>query len=194
MKKTIVPIITVLCIVMLTACAADNLKVVTSSNNTPSNTTETADETVKTKNPDSSDEEQEQDNKQTDTSLQEVFEQMESSELLPDMTPVQKDIVLDSYGFDSEDYTEAVFYQSSDNSLPDEVVLVTANDEEKAEEIEEMLYTRLNTKAEEAQSHSPEHYIIITSCVVERNGSQVALIVSADSEKLTDIYLNCINQ
>lgn len=186
MKKIIVPIIIVLSAAMLTACAADTLRVEAASNSASSDAAETSDESAQTNAPDSA---QKADDTKTNTSLQTIYEHMTATELLPDMIPSDDS----SYGFDSSDYAEAVFYKSSDEALPDEVVLVTANDEEAAEKIEEMLYTRLDTKAQEAQSHSPENYIIITSCVVERNGNNLALVVSADAEELTNIYLDNIN-
>lgn len=180
MKRIIVPIIIVLSAVMLTACTTNTLKVETSPNSSSLDASETADESDSTNAPDTA---------HSNTSLLEVYEQMAASELLPEMTPVDSS----SYGFDSSDYTEAVFYNSNDEALPEEVVLVKANDEEAAEKIEEMLYTRLDTKAEEARSLSPEHYIIITSCVVEKKGNNLALIISARAEQLTNIYLENIN-
>lgn len=186
MKRIIVPIIIVLSAVMLTACTTDTLKVETAPNSSPSDALETADESAQINEPDSA---QQEDISNINTSLQAVYEQMATTELLPEMTSVDNS----TYGIDSSDYSDAVFYKSSDESLPDEIVLVTANDEEAAEKLEEMLYTRLDEKAEKAKNSSKQQYAIITACSVERNGNNLALIISAKAEQLTNSYLENIN-
>ena len=186
MKRIIVPIIIVISAVMLTACATDTLRVETAPNSSPSDASETADKSSQINEPDLV---QQEDTSNINTSLKTVYEQMATSALLPEMTSEDSS----TYGFDSSDYSDAVFYKSSDDSLPDEVVLVTANDEEAAEKIEEMLYTRLDEKAENAKNSSKQQYAIITACSVERNGNNLALIISAKAEQLTNSYLENIN-
>lgn len=186
MKRIIVPIIIVLSAVMLTACATNTLKVEIAPISSPSDASETADESAQINEPDLG---QQESTSNLNTSLQAVYEKLATSELLPEMTYVENS----TYGFGSSDYIEAVFYKSSDDSLPDEIVLVTANDEEATEKIEEMLYTRLDERAEEAKNSSKQQYAIITACSVERNGNNLALIISADAEELTSIYLDNIN-
>lgn len=169
MKRIIVPIIIVISAVMLTACAADNASAQAADDATSSQLDA-------------------QENTQENNTLNAVYEQLASSSLLPEMIASDKS----SYNLCASDYSAAVCYKSSDESLPDEIVLVTAVDDEAAERIEEALYTWLEDKAEEAKSSS-KNYEIITACSVERSGNNLALIISAKAEQLTNIYLENIN-
>lgn len=171
MKRIIVPIIIVLSAVILTACATDNLGDASSPSDASSS------------QPDS------QENTQANATLNAVYEQLKASELLPEMIAADKS----SYGIETSDYSAAVFYKSSDDNLTDEVLLVTASDEEAAERVEQALYSWLDKKAEEAKKSSNVQYAIIASCYVEKNGNNLALIISSDAEKLTNIYLENIN-
>lgn len=122
------------------------------------------------------------------SALQALYEQMETSGLLPEMTEVPENIVLDFYGFDKTMYADAVFYVSFDSMLADEIVLVTAKDEAAAKEIEALLNVRLEAKATEAKSYSPEQYAIIKKCSVIKDGTRLAMIVGKNGAGLTDIY------
>ena len=120
--------------------------------------------------------------------LKAVYRDMDASGLMPEMMELPETMALDLFGFDSSYYSDAVFYLSYDSMLADEVVLVAANDEAAADFVEEMLFARLEAKAEEAQGYSPEQYAIITACSVYRNGNIVALIVGPGADDLTAVF------
>ena len=121
-----------------------------------------------------------------------IYEELLKTEVLPEMMEFPKSMVLDFYGIEETDYTDAVFYQSFDSMLADEVVLILAVDDAAASRIEEMLNTRLEAKAEEAKGYSPEQFAIIEKCSVQRSGRYVGLIVSPEKDKLVEIFKNRI--
>lgn len=121
-----------------------------------------------------------------------IYEEMLAANVLPEMMEFPENMVLDFYGIEEADYDQAIFYQSYDSMLADEVVLISAVDDAAASRVEEMLNVRLDAKAEEAKGYSPEQFAIIEKCSVVRDGLYVALIVSPEKDTLIDIFNNGI--
>lgn len=119
-----------------------------------------------------------------------AYEQMEGK--LPEMMEMPEDTVLDFYGIDPAEYSAALFRLSVDNMLADEVILIQAKDEPSATHIEEMLNGRLQAKAEEAESYSPDQYAIISKCSVYRDGLTLAMIVNANAEEMLTVFQQAI--
>lgn len=107
---------------------------------------------------------------------------------LPEMMEIPEESVLDFYGIEPSEYENALFRLSVDNMLCDEVIFVQAKDETSAGNIEEMLNARLQAKAEEAESYSPEQYEIIKTCHVYRDGLILALIVNSNANEMLDTF------
>lgn len=121
-----------------------------------------------------------------------LYDEMLAAEVLPEMMEFPESMVLDFYGIEEADYDQAIFYQSYDSMLADEVVLISAVDDAAASRVEEMLNARLEAKAEEAKGYSPEQFAIIEKCSVVREGEFVALIVSPEKDTLVEIFKNGI--
>lgn len=121
-----------------------------------------------------------------------IYADMTNTSLLPEMMEFPESMVMDFYGIDAADYSDAIFYQSYDSMLADEVVLICAVDDAAAARVEEMLNARLDAKAEEAKGYSPEQFAIIEKCSVVRSGLNVALIVSPEKDTLVEIFQNGI--
>ena len=107
---------------------------------------------------------------------------------MPEMMEIPSAIVLDYFGIQSADYSDAVFYICADSLLADEVVIVNAVDDDAAKRIKEKLDVRLNQKMVSAQGYSPEQYEIIRKCEVRVDGKTIAMLVSPDVENMTKIY------
>ncbi len=107
---------------------------------------------------------------------------------LPEMMEIPEDMISDYYGIDPEDYSASLFRISIDNMLADEVIMLQAKDEDAASRIEEMLNERLNAKAGEAESYSPEQYAVITACKVFRDGTTLAMIVSPEHSEMLSAF------
>ena len=121
-----------------------------------------------------------------------IYDEMLAANVLPEMMEFPESMVLDFYGIEEADYDQAIFYQSYDSMLADEVVLISAVDDTAASHVEEMLNARLEAKAEEAKGYSPEQFAIIEKCSVVREGEFIALIVSPEKDTLIEIFKNGI--
>ena len=115
-----------------------------------------------------------------------AYQKMEAA--FPEMMEMPEDTILDFYGIAPEEYETAVFRLSVDNMLADEAVFIQAKDAANADHIEEMLNARLQAKAEEAESYSPEQYEIIHKCSVYRDDLCLAMIVNEAFEEKLDIF------
>lgn len=117
-----------------------------------------------------------------------AYQKMEESGKLPAMLAILPDMALDFYGIDTEQCTQWVLRLSQDSLIADEVLLIQAQDEAAAEEILGFLQGRMDTKAAEAITYSPEQYAIIKRGHLVRDGLFLALIVSPDADDLLAIY------
>lgn len=120
--------------------------------------------------------------------LSEIYAEMEQSGVLPRMLRIDGDLAMDFYGIELADCTEAVLMVSSDSMLADEVVLLRAKDQATADACKVLLDERMAYKAAEAEGYSPEQFAIIKQGKVLQSGTDLALIVSLEVEKLLDIY------
>jgi hypothetical protein len=118
----------------------------------------------------------------------EAYADISESIAMPEMMEIPSAIVLDYYGIQSDDYSDAVFYISADSLLADEVVIVNTVDAEAAKRVKDKLEVRLNQKLMSAQDYSPEQYEIIRKCKVRSDGLTVAMLVSPDVQGMTSIY------
>ena len=123
-----------------------------------------------------------------DAGLQFVNAYTKMEPKLPEMMEIPEDMILDYYGIEPADYTASLVRISVDNMLADEVVMMQGADAAAADRIEAMLKGRLQAKADEAESYSPEQYAIIEKCGVIRDGDAVALLVNADYSGLADAF------
>lgn len=116
--------------------------------------------------------------------VHESYQKLEGLGILPPMVEVPEDMVLDFYGIAPEWYSQAVFMVSEDSLLADEVVLISAKDDKSVKEIEAMLTSRLDFKAEEARSYSPQQFDIIKKGWLVAQGLDIALLVSPQADSL----------
>lgn len=107
---------------------------------------------------------------------------------MPEMMEVPESILLDYYGIDSADFDSAVFYMCVDSLKADEIVIVSAVDQGASARLESLLQARLKSKADQAEGYSPEQFAVIQKCAVRRDGLTVAMIVSPDAARMTEIY------
>ncbi len=115
-----------------------------------------------------------------------VYTKIEAN--FPEMMEIPQDMVLDYYGIDPADYSAGFFMISVDNMLADEIVMLQAVDGAAADRLEGMLEERLQAKAEEAESYSPEQFAVISACRILRDGQTLALIVSPEFSSMADTF------
>lgn len=189
MKKSIAYLLVVLCLLMMVSCTAAPVENEAAESGQPEasqiplESGQPADSAVPSESEEPSDQ---------SVGFEALYQKMLDAEILPEMMEFPESMVLDFYGIDPADYTEAVFYQSFDSMLADEVVLVNAVDDAAADRVEEMLNVRLEAKAEEAKGYSPEQFAIIEKCSVIRDGMNVIMIVSPKKDVLVEIFMKGI--
>jgi hypothetical protein len=127
-----------------------------------------------------------------DTDVLAVYDAVLGAARTPEMFAAPDEIILDYYGINASDYTDAVFMMSVDGLLADEIVIVRAVDEEASGKIAERLNKRLKTKADEARTYSPEQFAVIENSMVTRDGLWTAMLVSPEAEKMREAYKNAI--
>lgn len=195
MKKSIAYLLVVLCLLMMVSCTAAPVENEAAESGQPEasqiplESGQPADSAVPSESEEPSDTSEPSDQS---VGFEALYQKMLDAEILPEMMEFPESMVLDFYGIDPADYTEAVFYQSFDSMLADEVVLVNAMDDAAADRVEEMLNVRLEAKAEEAKGYSPEQFAIIEKCSVIRDGMNVIMIVSPKKDVLVEIFMKGI--
>jgi hypothetical protein len=102
------------------------------------------------------------------------------------------DVIPDYYGIFPDDYSDSVFMMSADSLLADEYVIVRAVDDAAAKRVYDRLKKRLQDKAVEAKTYSPEQYAIILDGFLSKDGLWVAMIVSPEINKLGSAYQKSI--
>ena len=80
-------------------------------------------------------------------------------------------------------YTDAVYRAGG---IP--VILPQVNDEAAAAEIEKKLQDNWQSKYNVIKNYSPEQVAIIESAKVDRDGLYVSLVISADADKIKEMF------
>ena len=121
----------------------------------------------------------------------ELFAEIDAVVELSEMVDVSEDFLETNLGVMPDDYSAAVYYIVSIGASCEEIIIIRAADEEKAEEIEEKLSSRLAYVEKSAGNYLTEYLPMISSAVIRRDGLTVSLIISdhvAEIEAVFDRY------
>lgn len=91
-------------------------------------------------------------------------------------------------GIDPTDYTSFAAYQAGWGMSPDEIIIVRALDESRADEIEEKLNARVEYKKKSFEVYLVENQPIVNSAVVRRDGVTVAMLITENIEAAIIAY------
>lgn len=119
--------------------------------------------------------------------LNEVYEKIKQSSVLPQMTMVDENMLEDAYAIQRSDCEQMVIEVCSNARRADEIVLIEAKDG-KEDKIIQKLEKWLENRAQYAAGYSPEQYAIIKKCAVHANGRYISMIVSPEAQTLIDVY------
>lgn len=125
--------------------------------------------------------------------LGEVYLQIISQNILPDMVLLDEESGLDYLGIDSQLYTQQVMALSEDSLLADELLIFQAQSMDKTKALVDALQARLDAKAQEARLYSPEQYAIITKGRILQDGLYVALLVNPRVDALEAAYQKALH-
>jgi len=120
--------------------------------------------------------------------LEAVYEALVSGTDMPDMIRLDEGMMLDYCGIEAADCRQAVVVICADSLRTDEVWLLEAVSEEAAAALVELAGFRLEMKAEESISYSPEQYEVVQKARLVQNGVYVALLVSPESDAMEEIF------
>lgn len=92
------------------------------------------------------------------------------------------------YGITEEMAEEFVGCISASGVNQEEIVLVKAPDEVKANAVKACLENRYQAKLNQTKNYEPEQAAMIENCSVEQDGLYVSMILSENADAITKIY------
>lgn len=122
--------------------------------------------------------------------MQELYNSMVTLKDMPEMLPLEPDMQLNFCGIDAADCAQSVVAICADSLRADEIWLIEAADSAALERIQNLGQVRLNAKAEEAESYSPEQYAVIQKAQQITDGNYFILLVSPNADALAEVVRN----
>lgn len=119
--------------------------------------------------------------------LQQIYQAM-SAATDEKMTPINSDWLLDMYGIDPEDCTEAYVYSFNSGIMAAEVWLIKASSPEALERLQALAQSRLASLDKQSASYSPELNAVVKKAQVICRGDYIAMILSKEVEALAAIF------
>lgn len=119
---------------------------------------------------------------------EQVYSKVMEKNILPEMVLLDQESGLDYLGIDSQLCEEQILALCKDSLKADELLLIKAKDSDSADSLEKALQARMDAKATEARTYSPEQYVIIQQGRILRNGVYLALLVSPQIDELEKAY------
>ena len=105
---------------------------------------------------------------------------------------LEKEGLINLYGFAAEHLMQAVGYATMAGTFPDEIIMVEAVDEAAAAAVAEKLQARLDEVLVQSKSYDPENYKAAQACEVQVDGLLVCLILSPNQAELAELYAGSI--
>lgn len=105
------------------------------------------------------------------------------------MTKVNDDILTSFYGIDTADVNDYFALISTDSTKQDEVIMVEAKDADALKRVQEKIQTRYDSKYAQTKDYLPEEAKLIEASKVETDGNYVWMFISADADKMNEIFL-----
>lgn len=107
---------------------------------------------------------------------------------MPEMILLDADTTLDLTGVKANDCKQCIVYICADGLRTDEIWLIEATDEAAIAGLRSLVDARLEAKAAESKTYSPEQYAIVQSAQMFFYGQYLALFVSPEVETLADNF------
>lgn len=120
--------------------------------------------------------------------MSEMYETITNGVTMPEMLLLDADMMLDLTGVKSADCKQAVIYICGDGLRTDEIWLIEAADQASLAGLKSLVQARLDFKADESESYSPEQYAIVQKAQVIENGLYLAVLVSPEVDTLAANY------
>lgn len=109
---------------------------------------------------------------------------------MPEMLSLDNEMILNFCGINVEDCAECYISICADSLRADEVWLVKVKDVNSSQKIVDLAKARIQAKADESITYSPEQYAIVQKAEIITQGEYIAVIVSPDVSTITEIVNN----
>jgi len=117
-----------------------------------------------------------------------IVEEIKNKCTLPEMKAISEEQLFTFYGINKEDVAYFSAVVASDSISKDEVAVFEAMDEGEADTICDRLQEHYDAVLSECDEYLPDEYKVVKSCSVVKNGIFVRLFISAEAEKMDEIY------
>lgn len=126
-------------------------------------------------------------------SLSEVYKDIKSQVTLSEMNELDSAESLDRYyGIAAQDVSEFAGGINNSGVEQEEIVLIKAVDSDAAKRVKQSLDARYQAKINENKNYNPEQAEMIEKCSVEQDDLYITMIISENSDTITQIYKNDI--
>ncbi len=125
---------------------------------------------------------------QVTLAMADLYASMQQAVEMPEMLELSDSMKLDYCGVDVAATNQCAMYICLDSLRADEVWLIEAKDEASLANIQQLAQNRIDAKAAESETYSPEQYKIVTENYRDANGLYFVMIVSPDVDALAQVY------
>lgn len=126
--------------------------------------------------------------KALDVDVEQLLSDMATKVGWKDMMTMSSKHLKNLYGIAEADVVKFSGVMKNDGITADEILLIKAENETKADALKEKLQARLKNKANEAKDYLPEQYAVIEKAEIKQKGLYLALLVSPDVDALSKLW------
>lgn len=126
--------------------------------------------------------------KALDVDVEQLLSDMATKVGWKDMMTMSSKHLKNLYGIAEADVVKFSGVMKNDGITADEILLIKAENETKADALKEKLQARLKNKANEAKDYLPEQYAVIEKAEIKQKGQYLALLVSPDVDALSKLW------
>ena len=120
-------------------------------------------------------------------SVEEIYAEITQAVSLQSPIFVDEDFIMNYYGIDSSGLEEYVFSMSEDATQAECVIVMKARDIDDIDELADALQVVVDEKKNEMENYLPEQFAIVEKSKVETKGCYVWLVISEQSDVISDI-------
>lgn len=117
-----------------------------------------------------------------------IVSEIEKKCSLPQMQQLNEEQVFTEYGIEKKYFAYYSAIVAADSISKDEVVIFEAMDEGEANTIRDRLQEHYDAVLRECEEYLPDEYEVVKKCSVVKDGIFVRLFISADADKMNEIY------
>ena len=133
-------------------------------------------------------------NKNLQINIEEISSKiLESGAFEDELVKADSEMVMDDYGFSSNEIKEIVSFQGS-GATSEEIVALQVNDKSNLNGVKEKIHLRIDERKEVFASYLPKEVFKIENNVLKIQGNYVILCISNDAKKVSDVINNYIKE